>query len=358
MTSPDRAADPVPPDDATPQAYAAPQAHTAPQAHAAPQAHVAPQAHAGLERVGGITERVVLVANFVAPVTVLTSLLLYFGYAGTRARMQYFGVYLDLANLSNLDLALYGLEVLFFPAAMIFMALFLGAAAHGVITWLLSAPERDTLSLSIAALMATVGVLGVGRALVGLLSANVSRAEFPGTTPLTMAFGPALVAYGAWIGWRVSRRQPAGRPSRILRLLDWFGGVPARQIRRVALTGVGGLLVAGLFWAANNFAWAYGAGRAYDDALNLPDRPQVWVDTRERLIDPPPGVTETLLPGAPASPAAVDIPDRPAFQYRYGGLRLLLEADGRLYLVPGEWTEQGRTIVLPHDTDVRLQLVP
>jgi hypothetical protein len=317
-----------------------------------------PQAYADLGRASSMAERVVLVANFVAPVTVLTSLLLYFGYAGTRARMQYFGVSLDMANLSNLDLALYGLEVLFFPASMIFMALFLGAAAHGAITWLLSTPERDTISLSIAALMATIGTLGVGRALVGLLWANVSRNEVPGTTPLTLAFGPALVAYGAWIGWRVSRRQPTGAPSRILRLLDWFGGEHAKQIRRVALTGVGGLLVAGLFWATNNFAWAYGSGRAYDDALGLPDRPEVWVDTRERLTDPPPGVTETPLPGPPAPPAAVNSPDPPAFQYRYTGLRLLLEADGRLYLVPGAWTHQSRTIVLPHNTDVRIQLVP
>jgi hypothetical protein len=325
-----------------------------------------------LHRAGGVTEWLVLVANFVAPVTVVTSLLLYFGYVGTRARLEYFGVYLDMANLSNLDLVLYGMEVIYFPAAMVFLALFVGAVLHGAMTWLLTSPGRDTTSLAIAALTATLGVLAIGRATVGIFSVDVSRTEVPGTTPLALALGPVLVAYGAWIGRQVSRRQAVAAGSGT-RLLDWFGGPRTKRTRQVALAGVGGLLVAGLFWAANSFAWAYGSGRAYDDAMYLPDRPEVVVDTRERLVDPPPGVGETLLgpapartvspgtvsPGpAPAGTVSADPAEGAAFRYRYTGLRLLLEADGRLFLVPAGWTSQSRTLVLPYDQDVRVQLVP
>ncbi|MEJ3751036.1 hypothetical protein WEI85_48475 [Actinomycetes bacterium KLBMP 9797] len=160
---------------------------------------------------------------------------------------------------------------------------------------------------------------------------RVSSTEVPGTTPLTLALGPCLVAYGVWIGGHMIRHR-ASAPA-----LAWYESAPAVRVRRAALVGVGGLLVAGLFWAANSFAWAFGLGRAYDDAVRLPDRPEVVIDTRERLTDPPPGVRETPITGA--APAE--------YQYRYQGLRLLLEADGRLYLVPAQWTGQSRTLVLP-----------
>jgi hypothetical protein len=298
-------------------------------------------------RDGGIAARVKELANVVAPLTLITSLLLYFGYVGTRARLEYFGVYLGMTGLSNQDLMLSGLEVVYFPAAMVFLALLLAAVLHAAVTWLLTAPGRDTANLVIAAVAATLGTLAIARALVGLLQVRVSRAEVPGTTPLALALGPCLVAYAGWIGWHVLHRRAARAPTGS-RLLAWYDSSQVRLLRRIGAVGVGGLLVAGLFWAANSFAWAFGSGRAYEDAVHLPERPEVLVDTRERLVDPPPGITETPLAGAPPT----------AYHYRYRGLRLLLAADGRLYLVPAEWTDQSRTLVVPYDDAVRIELIP
>lgn len=291
---------------------------------------------------GSFADRVRELANVVAPVTLVTSLLLYFGYVGTRARLEYFGVYLDMTGLSNQDLVLSGLEVVYFPAAMIFLAVLVVAALHAGVTWLLADSGRHTAAGIIGVTVAAVGLLAIARALLGLLHVRVSSTEVPGTTPLALALGPCLVAYAVWIGWHVVRHRASEET------LAWYESAPAVRVRRAALAGVGGLLVAGLFWAANSFAWAFGLGQAYDDAVRLPDRPEVVVDTRERLTDPPPGVRETPITGA--APAG--------YRYRYQGLRLLLEADGRLYLVPAQWTGQSRTLVLPYDGAVRLQLIP
>jgi hypothetical protein len=62
----------------------------------------------------------------------------------------------------------------------------------------------------------------------------------------------------------------------------------------------------------------------------------------------PSQVTETALPAGEGA----------EFRYRYRGMRLLIEAGGRLFLVPATWTAQGRTVIVPYDEHVRLQVVP
>ena len=85
-----------------------------------------------------------------------------------------------------------------------------------------------------------------------------------------------------------------------------------------------------------------------DDATALPRRPEVVLDTKERLVDPPEGVTETPLPAHPGQ----------TFRYRYRGLRLLLATSARLFLVPENWTDRGSTLVVPNDAQLRLRLSP
>jgi hypothetical protein len=60
-------------------------------------------------------------------------------------------------------------------------------------------------------------------------------------------------------------------------------------------------------------------------------RPEVILDTGQRLIDLPPFVRETPLPTQEGD----------QFRSRYRGLRLLIQAGGRLFLVPERWTDQG-----------------
>jgi hypothetical protein len=57
-------------------------------------------------------------------------------------------------------------------------------------------------------------------------------------------------------------------------------------------------------------------------------------------------VRESTLPTEPAG----------KFDYRYRSLRLLIQAGGRLFRVPEHWTAQGRTLIVPCDDAVRLQV--
>jgi hypothetical protein len=300
----------------------------------------------------GILARLRELATFVAPTTVATSLLFYFGYVTTRSRFDYFGVYLDMTDLSNQSLLLYGLEVIYVPAALAFLAVLAVVAIHGTVRWLLTSEGRDSASLLVALASALGGLLLIGRALVGMLVPGVEEVEFPGTTALMLATGPALVAYAGWIAGSVAARRTTGTRGReaggVTRFAAWCAGDQASRLRRGALACVVGLAVAGLFWAVHEFAWAYGAGRAYDDAKLMPKRPGVVLEAKERLAALPPGISETPLAGA----------NDQGFRYRYEGMRLLLASGGRLFLVPQDWTSASRTMVVTYDADVRIQLLP
>jgi hypothetical protein len=286
-------------------------------------------------------------AGLIAPTTAITALLVYFGYVGTRARFAYFGVYLDLTELSNQNLVLYGLEVLYVPAALVLVAILVAAGCHAAVSWLVTSPGRGFGALSAAAFAAVAGVLLLARALVGILVVRVSRTEVPGTSALALALGPALIAYGGWTAGAVLSRR-AGGPPGTGRFAQWHAEARTARLRRLVTVTAAGLVLIGLFWAANSFAWAFGQGRAVDDALELPARPELVLDTKEPLVDLPEGVTAVALPAGREQ----------AFRYRYRGLRLLVAAGDRLFLVPARWTGQSRTLVVPYDDEIRIQLVP
>lgn len=292
------------------------------------------------ESTPAVSTRVRQVAEALGPATLATALLIYFGYVATRARYEYFGVPVDMTGRTNQDMMLDGLEVVFVPAAMLFLGLLAIVAIHSLVLWLLSRdrPGQGDGASDVTAFVAygfvLVGVLLIARALIGIFVQGPEVSVVIGATPLSLAFGPAAVAYGVWI-----HGQRRGRPL-----------LPQRLARNGAM-GVIALFVAGLVWASTQLAWAYGTGRGEEDAAGLEDRPEVVVETKEPLDDPPRGVTASRL-GTSGEEART-------YRHRYRGFRLLLASGGRLFLVPPEW-RRGRdaTIVLPYEKDIRVRLVP
>ena len=285
--------------------------------------------------------------NVLGPTTFLTALLVYFGYVGTRARFEYFGVYLTMVDLSTPDLLLLGLEVIYVPALVISLGVLVVGGAHASVSWLLASEARELTSPG-AGLVAVVGFLLIGRAVVGILVPGVVDTETPpGQTPLALAIGPILVGYSIWIAvrLRMARESESVGPGVFTR---WYATPTVRILRRAGVVSVLGIFIVGLFWASNSFALVFGAGRAYQDAQVLKKKPEVVLELRERLQDVPPGVTEINLGRASDED----------FRYRYRNLRLLIESGGRLFLIPAHWTREGRTIIVPYDSSVRIQLIP
>ncbi|WP_157749644.1 hypothetical protein [Jatrophihabitans sp. GAS493] len=284
-----------------------------------------------------IERAIQLVAGIIAPTTLLTALLYYFGFVATDSFYEYFGVDAATVQFSTQNYLLRSVGALYVPIGTILLLALLSLWIH---PWLSGRLERDgskpwarwavRAALALGALAVFYGVLSVS------LPDDIPQSSLG--TPLVLAFGIALLSYMRYV-------------LRLGRLRSGSGGsrrrVPMTR-RDVATIGlVLALLVVTGFWAANSYAEAYGRGQAIDLGNHLDRRPAVVLDTHEELFLRMPGVSETALPKSS--------PDQ-KFLFRYRGLRLLAQSDARMFFVSDAWDpETGQTLMLIDDGTIRLQ---
>jgi len=104
-------------------------------------------------------------------------------------------------------------------------------------------------------------------------------------------------------------------------------------------------VAASIFWATATVAQWSGTGLAQSQAERLNDLPSVILDTKERLYLTSPGLSEVALPPAPGQ----------TFRYRYRHLRLLIQGNDRMFLVPDRWSPSNSTLLVRLDPSVRMQ---
>jgi len=251
--------------------------------------------------------------TFVAPATFLTAVLFYYGYVSSRAQFSYFGVDVDTIGLSTRDYVMRSPQALLVPLLLIPVV----GAALVLVSRLLEhrvPPE----AVRYVAWGAGV-VLGVGIAMVLAYGWLGGWPYYPMVTPLVLTAG-LLGLVWAW------RRTGVRRTARVLAMVA------------VAVC---------VFWATATLAQWTGLGAAQRTARNLGDLPAVVMDTRERLylgVTDDAGVVESALP---------EEKDQ-TFRYRYRGLRLLIQAGNRMFLVPDRWTPSNSTLLVPID-EVRVR---
>lgn len=337
-----------------------------------------------------IEQWVTIGATIVAPATVFGAVLFYFGYVSSRSQYAYFGIDVDTIGLSTQGYIMHSPQPLLVPLLVLTLlgAGFLtlntairrriaaairgaadGASATGQAD---AASHADAASQPDAAQTADTAAPGAGPAQrigrirhvlrwsrflgLALLSTGVgllvSYAYFRNwalyalVTPLLIAAGAALTAYAA----RLLRLLPGLQHQQAAAATDAGRPSPAPADPSVLARWSAGVLVyviiaASLFWVTATIAQWSGLGLARYDAQHLDSLPSVIVDTRERLFLRDPGIEETILP-----PAAGQ-----TFRYRYRGLRLLIESQSRMFLVPDEWSASDSTLIVALDGSVRIQ---
>jgi hypothetical protein len=301
-------------------------------------------------------------ATIIAPTTLLGALLFYFGYVSSRAQYAYFGVDVDTIGLSTQDYIMRSPQPLLVPLLVLTLGgaglLLTQAAVRGHIASAVAAAadEADTAgpggraarhlerigraarwsrALGLAVIVAGVFLL-FGYPYLG------DWAFYALVTPLLIAAGTALAAYASRVLQRVRRASPAaeGAGNRVPGRAD---GSPIARWTAAVLVYV--VIAATIFWATATIAQWSGLGLAEHEALSFGDLPSVILDTKERLFLRDPYVGETVLPSAAGQ----------TFHFRYRGLRLLIEGQDRMFLVPDEWSASDSTLVVPLDGSVRVQ---
>ena len=274
-------------------------------------------------------------ASVVAPITIISALLFYFGYVSSRAQYAYFGIDVDTIGLSTQDYVMRSPQPLLVPLLVLVMIAVALVALHLWVTaWLGRArPERARI-VTHRALYIGLVILAAGITLIILYPVLADWPYYNLVTPIIVAVGAGLVAYS----WRLVSRlppQPDALPSP--------AGSPA--LRRMGLVLLCVLVAATLFWSTATIAQWSGRGLARQDARHLDDLPRVILDTKERLYISDPFIKETALPASEGQ----------TFRYRYRNLRLLIQGKDRMFLVPDAWSASDSTLVVPLDDSVRVR---
>ena len=255
-------------------------------------------------------------AGIVAPVTLISALLFYFGYVSSRSQYEYFGIDVDTIGLSTQDYVMRSPQPLLVPLLVITLLAVAALLLHNAIHPTPGAVRR---AARVAVVILVVGVAGLlAYPLIGQLP------YYALIVPVVIGFAAAALAYLTYLR---RKADPTLGPQHIL----------------IALLAVATVTCA--FWATATTAQYSGRGLARADARHLNRFPVVILDTKEKLALRSPGIEETTLRAGTGQ----------TFNYRYRGLRLLVVGQNRLFLVPQTWSPSNTTVVIPLDDSIRVQ---
>ena len=307
-------------------------------------------------------------ATIVAPATVLGALLFYFGYVSSRSQYAYFGIDVDTIGLSTQDYIMRSPQPLLVPLLVLTLIsvgfLTLNITIRRFITSVVSHTSEDANMTDpganpaqrikrIRQMLQWSRFLGLAMLTIGivLLFIYTYVRDWPLyalVTPLLIAFGAALTAYASSL---LKLQQHLQHQQATAPLEDARRPTPANaddsKITRWAINVLLYIVIAAsIFWATATIAQWSGLGLAKYDAQHLDNLPSVILDTKERLfLRDGSVIEETVLPHWEGQ----------TFHYRYRGLRLLIESQNRMFLVPDEWSASDSTLVVPLDDSVRVQ---
>lgn len=266
-----------------------------------------------------------ILGQFVAPTTLLTALLIYFGWAHVYWFFYYFGVDSSVLAPSTREYAMRSVDSLFIP-------LIVFAIVGLALMWdYIALPERvrqRPLSRWQTIVVTAIGIL--------VLLNGLSRLVV--VTPLNrgLCVAPICIIAGVVLLWyltllrrkRIQQEDPTARRSDAAILCEW-----AVMFVLVAMS---------LFWIATDYSVAVGQTRARQFAAEIPSRPDVILFSEKDLHVDGSQIRETACTTGSESESA--------YHFRYDGLVLLIEIGGQYVLLPEAWERgQGTAIVLPKE---------
>ena len=266
-----------------------------------------------------------LVGTVIAPATLLTALLFYFGRLHATGMFRYLGIDLSVVDLSVQDYLIRSQDGLFFPLTAAAGIALIIIWARALALRYVKDQHRRLVARRAAPVFVLVGLGAIGvaaRALVGA-PAIVDYPEIPG---LCLAVGAICVVVGI-------RTLTPGPHRDATAIVEWGA--------------VFFLVSVGLFWAVGSYAIEVGTGRAAQIEGGLAKTPDLVLRSQHPLGIDFDGAEEIAC-GDPESPSG----------YRYSGLKLILQSGGNYFVLPANWTHQsGGAVAIPRTDEIQLEFL-
>ena len=283
-----------------------------------------------------------IIASIVAPTTLLTALLFYFGRMHAQGLTRYLRVQFTVFDFTTQDYLVRSADGLFIPLVM---AAVIGVFAiwwHRLVFRRLPAPVRSKVVVGLAPLAGVAGLLLVGFALVSAFG-GVAFDRFPEAGGLSLSVGVLLLAYAVQLV-RMLWPEKTASTSREAKVVS--GAVVAEWGAIFALFSVG------LFWAVNSYAIGVGTSRGQQIERELATTADAVVYSQKSLDLQVRGVREVVCSAPATTPDA-------AYRYRYEGLKLILQSGGQYLFLPATWNPRdGVALVIPRSDTLRLEFSP
>ena len=276
-----------------------------------------------------------LVSLILAPSSILTGLLFYFGWVYTNARSLYFGIDPSLLGFGTSDYLLRSFDVLQIPLRAALLVILVFVKGHApLMAW----AEGGQHGRSLRRLTNLIGAIGCFLLIVGF-SGYTPWPVF-GTrfliTQLGLCFGTGALAYSSFL-------------KRAVRLKPADNSAGNRRTEVLGAVAMGLFMTLTLFLAVGQ--WADSAGKQSARRLEalLPlARPSVTVYSEKNLHLGGPGVAVSEF----SDPDA-------AYRFRYTGLSLLIRSGGKYFLLPTQWSPgHAAAIVLDESKSIRMEFTP
>lgn len=267
-------------------------------------------------------------AAVLANATVITALLVYFGWQRSEVQAQRLGIDESILGMSTRDYVLRSVE------SVLWVLLIIGVVGllwlrldHWLVRRLRARALADpVIRYSLRLLpFAWLVLPAIVRALWGIWQPTAYV-----VWPFSIGTGVLLVLYGAHLRGMLPGADALA---------------PGRQPLLRGFTAI--IVGVTLFWGVSRYATVLGDSLADDFTHHVAGLTQVAAYSSQRLHLTAPGVRETELTG-----------DKSAYRYRYTGLRLLEHTGGHYFLISDGWSQRyGVVIVLADSDPVRLEFV-
>jgi hypothetical protein len=276
---------------------------------------------------GAVRGTIEVLTRIIAPVTLITALLFYFGYVRTASVWLAFGVDPSVLELSVNDYLLRSVRSVFWPLAIL-LAFGLGASwGHAIVTSWIARGGGGHRAQPVALSCVAIGCASIAIGMIRFLT-GVSTSYEALTIPILFTVGVVFSSYGIFL-WPRSAR--LARHSTGLR--DVHIGISIA------------LVVLGIFWSIGAYAQIVGQQQARRLASDIGLLPRIVVYSERRLELHGAGITESTLSRSDS-----------AYHFRYSGLLMLIRSNDTYFLLPKGWTpEEGFAISLAESPTVRLE---